>query len=101
MIIKTQKTTKTVTTISFSAVLKNDKGVQFATMSGKIDAARPFGTTALTVHNQAVFAEHEEAAKTAFAEFQAAVNATVGTVEPSVIVTEGDDVSDSMDDGGL
>ena len=97
MEIKIRKTTNVNTTVNWNAVLKDDKGSQFASMSGTANATHPFGTTALTVHNQAAFAANKEAAQEAYAQFCDDFAAMVETINPTVTTIEGDE----LNEGGI
>ena len=92
MIIKQQKRSTTVNTISWAAALQDDRGVQFAAMSGSLDAAHPLGQISFTVHNTEVYQANAAEAKQAYADFVREVTeASLDFVGSSVTVT-GDDL---------
>lgn len=92
MVTTTKKTTKVVTSMTWSSVLKTEDGTQFATMTGAIDTSRPLGTTSLVVHNHALYAANEADAMTAYEAFKTEVAAAVGTFTPSSVTEVGDNV---------
>lgn len=94
MEIKLRKTTNVNTTVNWNAVLKDANGNTFASMSGTVNATHPFGTTALTVHNQSAFAANREAAQEAYAQFCQDFNAMAATVTPTVTTVEGDELNE-------
>lgn len=67
---------------SWEAGLTNENGVLFATMTGKVDSARPFGTVSLTVHNQTIFQANEDFARDAYTQFTNEFNAMVADITP-------------------
>lgn len=82
MKVTVKKTEITTNTTSWDAGLVDANGVHFATMSGKVDSSRPFGSVSLTVHNQSIFQANEESARAAYAQFTSEFNAMVATIEP-------------------
>lgn len=88
MTTKLTKTTKTNTTVNWSAALLDSDGTQFAAMSATMDAARPLGSVSLTVHNQARFEAHKAEATAAYNDFVAQVAALAATTELSITDTQ-------------
>ena len=92
MIIKKQKRSTTVNTISWATALQDDRGVQFAAMSGSLDATHPLGQISFTVHNTEVYLANAAEAKLAYADFVREVTeASLDFVGSTVTVT-GDDL---------
>ena len=92
MIIKKQKRSTTVNTISWATALQDDRGVQFAAMSGNLDASHPLGQISFTVHNPGVYLTNAAEAKQAYADFVREVTeASLDFVGSTVTVT-GDDL---------
>lgn len=88
MKVTVNKTNITTNTNSWDASLIDETGVHFATMSGKVDSARPFGDVSLTVHNQSVFKANKESARAAYAQFVSEFNAMVDATTPINTVSE-------------
>lgn len=84
MKVTVNKTDTTTNTVSWDAGLIDENGIHFATMSGKADSTRPFGSIALTVHNQPIFKANEETAKAAYAQFVSEFNAEISTINPLI-----------------
>lgn len=84
MKVTVNKIDTTTNTVSWDAGLIDENGIHFATMSGKVDSTRPFGSISLTVHNQSVFKTNEEAARAAYAQFVNEFNAEISTINPLI-----------------
>lgn len=82
MNISVKKTTVATNTTSWDTGLVDENGVNYATISGKVDSTRPFGAVTLTVHNQSVFNANKEAAKAAYDAFESAFDAYIETITP-------------------
>ena len=82
MKVTVKKTNIETNTASWDAGLMDENGVHFATMSGKVDSSRPFGSVQLTVHNQSVFQANEESARAAYAQFVSEFNEMVAAIVP-------------------
>lgn len=82
MNISIKKTTIATCTTSWDTGLVDDNGVNYATISGRVDSTRPFGSVTLTVHNQSVFNINKEAAKAAYNAFESAFDAFVESITP-------------------
>lgn len=88
MKVTVKKTEITTNTGSWEAGLVDENGTHFATMSGKVDGTRPFGSVSLTVHNQSVFQANADAARAAYAQFTSEFNAMVSTIDPIITKNE-------------
>ncbi|MCD7768658.1 MAG: hypothetical protein LUH36_00850 [Oscillospiraceae bacterium] len=97
MNIVTTTTTKTTQSVQVTATVKDDSGAHIATMTGVIDAARPLGTTSLTVANQARYAANIDGVKEAYAAFQEtmAEAAESVTVSSTSVESDGDEDEDT------
>ena len=92
MIIKQQKRSTTVNTISWATALQDDRGVQFAAMTASLDATHPLGQISFTVHNAEIYQTNAKEAKKAYADFVSEVTeASLDFVGSEVRVT-GDDI---------
>lgn len=88
MNINIKKTTIATCTTSWDTGLVDENGVNYATISGKVDSTRPFGSVTLTVHNQSVFNANKEAAKAAYEAFENAFDAFIETINPLNVTEE-------------
>lgn len=88
MNISIKKTTVATCTTSWDTGLVDENGVNYATISGKVDSTRPFGSVTLTVHNQSVFNANKEAAKAAYEAFESAFDAFIETINPLNVTEE-------------
>lgn len=91
MNVTVKKTETTTNTVSWDAGLVDENNIHFATMSGKADSSRPFGTVSLVVHNQSVFQANIDTAKAAYIQFQNEFNEAISTIIPiNTINNEGE-----------
>ena len=88
MKITVNKIDTTTNTVSWDAGLIDENGIHFATMSGKVDSSRPFGTISLTVHNQHIFKDNEETARAAYTQFVNEFNAEISTINPLITTSD-------------
>lgn len=88
MNVTVKKNNTETNTATWDAGLVDDNNVHFATMSGKVDSSRPFGSVQLLVHNQSIFKANEEYARAAYAQFVSEFNAMVATIEPIITTNE-------------
>lgn len=88
MKVSVNKTDTTTNTVSWDAGLIDENGIHFATMSGKADSTRPFGSISLTVHNQSVFKTNEETARAAYTQFVSEFNTEISTINPLITTNE-------------
>lgn len=93
MNVTVKKTTISTSTSSWEAGLVDEAGVLYATISGKVDSTRPFGSVTLTVHNQSAFKANEVAAKAAYEEFERLFDAMVASIEPLATVEESEAIT--------
>ena len=88
MNITVKKVETTTNTTSWDAGLVDENGTHFATMSGKVDSSRPFGSVSLTVHNQSIFKANEESARAAYTQFVNEFNAAIASINPITTTNE-------------
>lgn len=88
MKVTVNKTDTTTNTVSWDAGLIDENGMHFATMSGKADTTRPFGSISLTVHNQPIFKANEETARAAYTQFIKEFNAEIATINPLITTND-------------
>ena len=95
MIVRKQKRSTTVNTISWEAALEDDRGIQFAAMSGSLDATHPLGQISFTVHNPEIYQANATEAKRTYADFVREITETAMDFVGSAINVEGDDIAGS------
>lgn len=88
MNLTVHKTTTTTNTVNWETQLTDETGLVYATISGKADSSRPFGSLSLTVHNQTAFKANEAAAKAAYDEFERQFDELINAITPFEIVNE-------------
>ena len=99
MNVTTNKTTRVQTSVSWSAAITDDDGVQIASMTAKIDSVRPLGSYNFTVYNQSKYTENEDEISEAYATFREEFEEAVSDVTPVTTSEEGSDTVD--EEGGL
>ncbi len=97
MITKQQKRSTTVNTVSWSTALEDDSGIQFAAMTGSLDASHPLGQMSFTVHNEDVYRDNAKEAKQAYADFIREVTETAEGFVGSTVIIKGEDVKEKSD----
>lgn len=92
MIVKQQKRSTTVNVISWTTALRDDMGIQFATMTGSLDAAHPLGQVSFTVHNAEVYLANAEEAREVYEAFVKTVSDASAGFVGNTVTCEGDDL---------
>ena len=91
MIIKQQKRSTNVNTISWATALQDDRGVQFAAMTASLDATHPLGQISFTVHNTDLYQANAAEAKKAYADFVSEVTETALDFVGRIVTVTGED----------
>ena len=92
MIVRKQKRSTTVNTISWAMALEDDRGIQFAAITGSLDATHPLGQISLMVHNPVIYQAYAAEAKHAYTEFAREVTEAAIDFVGNTINIEGDEI---------
>ena len=95
MIVRKQKRSTTMNTVSWATALEDDRGVQFAAMSGSLDATHPLGQISFTVHNSEIYQANAADAKRAYPDFVREITEAALDFVGNIISIEGDDIVES------
>ena len=92
MIVRKQKRSTTVNSISWAMALEDDHGIQFAAMNGSLDATHPLGQVSFTVHNADIYQANVAEARRVYADFAREVTEAALDFVGNAVITEGDDI---------